>query len=222
MCPIGPSRAVRIPGAPCPTVSSRRTWFARRSPGRRRPYRRDQAGVARLAIGRPSLRGRRAISNSSSTVASRPRQGSWDDDYDRVVTGVRLADVTLGRFGAFDVSEETAATLKQGSMLALKDDEGSCSPCSTSATSGSRTANRGEMVYGTTNREHPGVAALLDRSGAWYVGGTHRSPRPPPPLRLRRAADDSSPGYASGLYRRGGGASSPFRRVTRFTAPTSS
>ena len=29
-----------------------------------------------------------------------------------------------------------------------------------------------ELVYGTTSREHPGVAALLDHTNSFYVGGT--------------------------------------------------
>src|SRR5438045_553302 len=28
-----------------------------------------------------------------------------------------------------------------------------------------------QAVYGTTNKEHPGVAAILDRSHPWLVGG---------------------------------------------------
>ena len=47
------------------------------------------------------------------------------DDYDRVVSDMRLADGTLWPIPVtFDVSEETASSLIPGSMLALRDDEG--------------------------------------------------------------------------------------------------
>jgi sulfate adenylyltransferase len=71
-----------------------------------------------------------------------------------------------------DVSEPFAEALSTGSRIALRDPEGVMLAALTveEIWTPDRTAEA-QQVYGTTNREHPGVAALLDRSNPVYVGG---------------------------------------------------
>ena len=94
-------------------------------------------------------------------------------DYARVCEEMRLADGTLWPIPIMlDVSEELAKTLTAGSKLALRDGEGVMvaaldvqdvwkPDCEAEA----------EAVFGTTNREHPGVAYLLEQTAPYYVGG---------------------------------------------------
>ena len=95
-------------------------------------------------------------------------------DYDPVCRDMRLADGTLWPIPiTLDVPEELGTTLSVGSNLALRDEEGvmiavlhveDVWPPDREA--------EASAVLGTTNREHPGVAQLLDRTNSYYVGGT--------------------------------------------------
>ena len=71
-----------------------------------------------------------------------------------------------------DVSAELAKTVKPGASLALRDEEGVM--VAALAVEEVWQADReaeAEAVFGSTNREHPGVAHLLDRTQPFYVGG---------------------------------------------------
>ena len=94
-------------------------------------------------------------------------------DYEAVCAGMRLSDGTLWPMPiTLDVSEPFAEALSTGSRIALRDPEGVMLAALTveEIWTPDRTAEA-QQVYGTTNREHPGVAALLDRSNPVYVGG---------------------------------------------------
>ena len=94
-------------------------------------------------------------------------------DYEAVCAGMRLSDGTLWPMPiTLDVSEPFAEALSTGSRIALRDPEGVmlAALIVEEIWTPDRTAEA-QQVYGTTNREHPGVAALLDRSNPVYVGG---------------------------------------------------
>ena len=94
-------------------------------------------------------------------------------DYARVCEEMRLADGTLWPIPIMlDVSEELAKTLTAGSKLALRDAEGVMFAALDvqDVWKPDREAEA-EAVFGTTNREHPGVAYLLEQTAPYYVGG---------------------------------------------------
>ncbi len=95
---------------------------------------------------------------------------------ERVCTEMRLddADGTVWSVPiTLDVSEELAKSLKPGTRLALRDAEGVMVAALT--VEEFWLADReleAEAVFGSTNREHPGVAYLLDQTRPFYVGGS--------------------------------------------------
>jgi len=94
-------------------------------------------------------------------------------DYDSVCEKMRLGDGTLWPIPVtLDVSEELARRLTPGSLLALRDPEGVMLAVLHVEEVWQPDKNReAESVYGTTNREHPGVAYVLDKTHPFYVGG---------------------------------------------------
>ncbi|MEX0826290.1 MAG: bifunctional sulfate adenylyltransferase/adenylylsulfate kinase [Acidimicrobiia bacterium] len=95
-------------------------------------------------------------------------------DYERVRDEMRLADGTLWPIPiTLDVPEELAKSLAEGDMLALRDDEGvMLGALRVSDVWQPDREEEARQVFGTTDRKHPGVAHLLDRTHPWYVGGT--------------------------------------------------
>jgi sulfate adenylyltransferase len=94
-------------------------------------------------------------------------------DYEAVCQTMRLADGTLWPMPiTLDVPEAVASTLQAGETLALRDPEGvMLAALSVEEVWQPDREAEAQSVFGTTNREHPGVAALLDRAHPWYVGG---------------------------------------------------
>ena len=95
------------------------------------------------------------------------------EDYERVCKEMRLADGTLWPIPiTLDVSEELAQSLSPGSQLALRDEEGvMLASLNVEVVWEPDREAEADAVIGTTNREHPGVAQLCDRTQAYYVGG---------------------------------------------------
>ncbi len=95
-------------------------------------------------------------------------------DYARVCEEMRLADGTLWPIPIMlDVSEEQAKTLSAGSKLALRDPEGvMVAVLDVQDVWQADREGEAQAVFGTTNREHPGVAYLLEQTAPFYVGGT--------------------------------------------------
>jgi sulfate adenylyltransferase len=94
-------------------------------------------------------------------------------DYESVCSRMRLADDTLWPMPiVLDVPEEFGRTLAPGATLALRDAEGVMLAALhvEDVWAPDREAEAG-AVFGSTNREHPGVTALLDRTHPYYVGG---------------------------------------------------
>ena len=94
-------------------------------------------------------------------------------DYERVCDEMRLADGTLWPIPiTLDVDEGTASSLSEGDTLALRDPEGvMVAALHVTDVWQPDLAAEAEKVFGTTNREHPGVAYLVEQSNPWYVGG---------------------------------------------------
>ena len=95
-------------------------------------------------------------------------------DYTSVCADMRLADGTLWPIPIMlDIPEELGKTLNAGSTLALRDPEGVMIAALNieDVWKPDREAEA-QAVFGTTNKEHPGVAQLLDRTNPYYVGGT--------------------------------------------------
>jgi sulfate adenylyltransferase len=94
-------------------------------------------------------------------------------DYEPVRDNMRLADGTLWPMPiTLDVPENVAAALATGDMLALRDPEGVMLAALhvEDIWQPDRSAEA-QAVYGTTDVQHPGVAAVINGSNPWYVGG---------------------------------------------------
>jgi sulfate adenylyltransferase len=102
-------------------------------------------------------------------------------DHESVCEEMRLADGTLWPMPiTLDVTEEVASGLEAGDKLALRDPEGVMVGVLTVADvwQPDRQAEAAG-VFGTTSTDHPGVAYLMNRANAWYVGGTVEAVQPP-------------------------------------------
>src|SRR6266513_4700616 len=94
-------------------------------------------------------------------------------DYQRVLADMRLASEAIWPMPiTLDLPEELAGKLAAGGMLALRDAEG-VMLAALHVEDVWRPDREAEAraVFGTTSREHPGVAHLLDRTHPVYVGG---------------------------------------------------
>jgi sulfate adenylyltransferase len=102
-------------------------------------------------------------------------------DYDRVVEELRLADGTLWPIPiTLDVDEAFAAQLSTGSEVALRDSQGV--PLAVLEVHDVYWPDRlheAKRVFGSTDRLHPGVAELLDRTKPVALGGRVRGIQQP-------------------------------------------
>jgi sulfate adenylyltransferase len=115
-------------------------------------------------------------------------------DYESVCASMRLRNGTLWSMPiTLDVPEELAGKLAQGSSLALRDPEGvMLAVLQVEDVWRPDREKEAQDVFGTTSKEHPGVAYLLDKSHPYYVGGRLEGLRLPshydfPALRLTPA-----------------------------------
>jgi sulfate adenylyltransferase len=94
-------------------------------------------------------------------------------DCDAVVNGLRLADGTLWPIPiTLDVPEKVAETLEPGSHLALRDPEGvMLAVLHVEDVWQADKKREAELVFGSSNAEHPAVGYLFNRAGSHYVGG---------------------------------------------------
>src|SRR5690606_35657362 len=93
--------------------------------------------------------------------------------YEAVCRDMRLADGTLWPMPiTLDVPEAVASTLTAGETVALRDPEGvMLAALHVEEVWQPDRAAEAQSVFGTTSKDHPGVAALLDRAHPFYVGG---------------------------------------------------
>jgi sulfate adenylyltransferase len=102
-------------------------------------------------------------------------------DYESVVEHLRLADGTLWPMPiTLDVSEAVAATITAGTEVALRDSQGV--PLAVLEVQDIYRPDRlheAQQVFGSTDRLHPGVAELLERTQPVALGGRLRGVQPP-------------------------------------------
>ncbi|MFP4559782.1 MAG: bifunctional sulfate adenylyltransferase/adenylylsulfate kinase [Thiohalorhabdus sp.] len=96
-----------------------------------------------------------------------------EEDYHGVLERCRLSDGTVWPMPiTLDVAEDTAAGLEPGQPVALRDPEGFMLAVLHLEEAYRPDKEREAFaVFGTTDRHHPGVAYLLDRSGPVYLAG---------------------------------------------------
>lgn len=102
-------------------------------------------------------------------------------DYDGVCENMRLADGALWPIPVvLDVTEGLAKTLAPGTMLALRDPEGAMlAAIEVQDVWRPDLQREAELVYGTADPAHPGVAHLLQGANPCYVGGPVVGVEPP-------------------------------------------
>lgn len=95
------------------------------------------------------------------------------EDYESVCNRMRLADGTLWPVPVnLDLPEEKGAELGPGTSLALRDPEGvMLAVLHISELYRPDFEREAKLVFGTTDRAHPGVAYLFERSGPIYAAG---------------------------------------------------
>lgn len=111
-----------------------------------------------------------------------PLQGFMSQaDYDGVTNNMRLEDGTLWPMPiVLDVPEDFAASLNKGDSIALRTPEEAL--VATLEISDIWTPDKAlecEKIYGTKDKNHPGVKYLLENSGNVYIGGKLKGIEPP-------------------------------------------
>lgn len=94
-------------------------------------------------------------------------------DYQTCLQSMRLTNGLLWPMPVvLDVSAQFASGLRAGDRIALRDPEGLLIACLMIGELWTPDKEQeATLVFGTTDCSHPGVAQLLERSGAVYVGG---------------------------------------------------
>jgi sulfate adenylyltransferase len=102
-------------------------------------------------------------------------------DYQCVLNESRLADGTLWPIPiVLDISDEFAAKVSLGNEVALRDRQGvPLAVLTIEDLYFIDPIDEAITVYGTTDRKHPGVAELLDRTHRTYIGGRVRGIQAP-------------------------------------------
>lgn len=96
-----------------------------------------------------------------------------EQDYNSVVNDMRLANGTIWPMPiTLDITEKVAKSLEPGDRLALRDHEGVMIAAIKVADvyKPDRVAEA-KSVFGTDNKEHPGVRTVLEHTNPYYVGG---------------------------------------------------
>ena len=96
------------------------------------------------------------------------------DAYESVCSNLRLPDGAVWPMPiVLDLSEQAAGALAPGDKLALRDSEGvMLAVLNVEELFRPDRESEAQRVFGTTDTEHPGVSALLDRTNPVYVGGS--------------------------------------------------
>jgi sulfate adenylyltransferase len=94
-------------------------------------------------------------------------------DYESICADMRLQDGTLWPIPiTLDVTEEVAGKLQPGASLAVRDPQGvMLAILKVEDVWQPDRKKEAQLVFGTDNTEHPGVAHLLERTNPWYLGG---------------------------------------------------
>ena len=96
-----------------------------------------------------------------------------EDDYNEVVNSMRLKSGVLWPMPiTLDVDEEFVKSLKKGEKVALRDHEGVMLAALTiKETYRPDRSKEAQAVFGSTDKTHPGVAYLLDKTKPVYISG---------------------------------------------------
>jgi len=132
-------------------------------------------------------------------------------DYQRVLEEMRLSSGILWPMPiTLDVTREFADTLQQGSMLALRDQEGVLVATMEieELWEPDKTAEA-ELVFGTSLQDHPAVHYLMNNTNDVYTGGKLRGVEPPTHYDFKLLRD--SPSELRGRFRKLG-----WRKVVAF------
>jgi len=102
-------------------------------------------------------------------------------DYESVLDRMRLQDGSLWPVPiCLDVSATQAKSLEAGQSVALRDPEGFLlAVMHVSDIWPADAEKEAELVYGTQNTDHPGVAYLFESLGKYYIGGALEVLSPP-------------------------------------------
>ena len=95
------------------------------------------------------------------------------DDYESVCSKMRLCDGTLWPLPiVLDIVEELASVLKDGDILALRDQEGTMlAVLHVEHIWKADVSAETQQVFGTSSIEHPGTKYLLEQTNPYYIGG---------------------------------------------------
>ena len=104
------------------------------------------------------------------------------EDYDRVLSEMRLGDGTLWPMPIMlDVTEEVAGSIKPGNKLALRHPEGMVlAVIEVSSIWRPDLGKEAQNVFGTTDDSHPGVFQLQHQTNPVYLGGKVEGVELPP------------------------------------------
>ncbi len=96
------------------------------------------------------------------------------NDYESVVTTMRLSDGTLWPIPIIlDLDATKANSLKANDHLILQAEDGtSLAVMTVEDIYQPNKQQEAQLVYGTTNTEHPGVSYLMKQTKDYYIGGT--------------------------------------------------
>lgn len=132
-------------------------------------------------------------------------------DYQSVVEKMRLSSGILWPIPIYlDVTVKFADSLKQGGMLALRDQEGVLvATMEVEEIWKPDKIAEAEQVYGTSMEAHPAVHYLLHQTGDVYIGGKLRGVEPPTHYDFKLLRD--SPSELRGRFRKLG-----WRKVVAF------
>ncbi|WP_319410179.1 bifunctional sulfate adenylyltransferase/adenylylsulfate kinase [uncultured Desulfosarcina sp.] len=110
-----------------------------------------------------------------TTGAFSPLTGFMNrSNYESVLDRMKLQDGTLWPLPiCLDVSETTARPLEAGQSVAIRDPEGFLLAVMHVEDIWKPDKDKeATLVFGTTDKSHPGVANLFRNTGAYYIGGT--------------------------------------------------
>jgi len=97
-----------------------------------------------------------------------------EKDYQSVVDNMKLQDGNVWPIPiTLDVSEEFAQKITKGGQIALRSPEGvALAIMNIADVWHPDLLHEAEKVYGTTDKSHPGVSHVLEKTGPVYVGGS--------------------------------------------------
>ena len=138
-----------------------------------------------------------------TTGAYSPLKGFMTrSNYESVLDRMKLQDGTIWPMPiCLDVSETVARPLEAGQSVVIRDPEGFLlAMLHVEDIWKPDKVKEAELLYGTTDKQHPGVASLLDTTGEFYVGGALEVMNMPLHFDFRQSR--MTPPEVRGLYKK--------------------